>query len=155
MNIEQALTNAFNHALDVLHEEILAELAYLGEESVVMMREQHAGDWTDRTGNLRSSTGYAIYNYGKKLIESSFSTVKNGSKGSAKGKKFVDELAAKYANTYTLVLLAGMDYAEFVEARGYDVVSGAALAARQKIDQRINKAVKRAEKRINRIMESL
>lgn len=150
-----AIVDAFNQAAEILKEESMQELARLGEECIKRIREDHPGDWTDRTGNLRSSTGYAVMEYGREYFKSAFEAVGGGTEGSATGQQYVEEIAQKYADTYALVVVAGMSYAEHVESKGYDVISGAELWAKSVLEQRMKRAMSRAEKRINRIFNSL
>ena len=106
----------------------------------------------DQTGNLRSSIGYAIYEQGRKEIESAFRIVKNGREGSTEGQKMIDELAGMYSNTYALVVVAAMNYAEYVEARdNKDVLASAELFARKEVTKYLKKALKRAETRIAKL----
>lgn len=101
----------------IIEEEIRRSLAYLGEESVKKARDRSSEEsWKDQTGNLRSSVGYAIYEYGKKTIESAFRQVKDGAEGVSEGRKMVEELAKQYSDTYALVVVAAMNYADYVEA---------------------------------------
>lgn len=139
--------------ITIVKEEITNTLSYLGEQCVVKVRDRSgAVSWFDQTGNLRSSIGYAIYEEGRKEIESAFNVVKNGIQGSEEGKKLIDELAVLYSNTYALVVVAGMNYAEFVEARdNKDVLASAELFARKKVNSYLNKAMKRAKQKIERL----
>ena len=154
--ISQFLT-VFEQAEQIMVEEIHTGLAYLGEECVKQIRERtiDEGSWRDQTGNLRSSIGYAVLDHGAKVIESSFETVKKGATGSMIGKKYVSDLAAQYADVYALIVVAGMDYAEAVEARGRDVLSGAQLHAEQRIGKVMKVYVGRAERRINALFKNL
>ena len=142
-------------AAKIVSEEYLRALAYLGEQSIVRIRDREAEDsWIDHTGNLRSSIGYAVYERGKKVIESTFQTVLNGADGAKEGQKYVDRLASQYAQTYALVVVAGMNYAEYVEAiEGQDVLASTELWAKAKVSEYMSKAKERAEKRINILLK--
>lgn len=137
------MTNIFKH-------EIQRTFAYLGEKCVRRVRDRGAEEsWIDHTGNLRSSIGYAIYDYGKKTIQSSFRQVFDGAEGTKKGREVVDELAKEYANTYALVVLAGMEYAEYVEAmESKDVLASTELWAKGEINGYLDKTMQRILKRI-------
>ncbi len=92
-------------------------LSYLGELCVIEARNRPQEiSWYDRSGNLRSSIGYAIIHNGKILEYSDFTQVRQGNEGVRKGKALIEELSKKFANGYALVVVAGMNYAEFVEA---------------------------------------
>ena len=134
-----------------MRSELFRALAYLGEQSVVKVRDRDEVDsWYDHTANLRSSIGYAIYDYGKSVIESAFEPIKGGSKGQAEGRKMVEKLASKYSSTYALVVVAAMNYAEYVEAcKNKDVLASTEIWAKSKLNEYLNKAKERAIKRIN------
>ena len=152
MTGEERVVQALDMGAAILREEIIMQLAYLGEECVKMAREDHPGNWKDQTGNLRSSVGYAIFDYGQEVMQSAFQQVQQGTEGTQKGKEYVKTLASKYAQTYALVVVAGMDYADFVELKR-DVLQGAEARAKQVCDARIRRAVETAVKRINRLMQ--
>ena len=92
-------------------------LSYFGEQCVIRVRDR-GGDksWYDQSGNLRSSVGYVIAHNGSIIQYSDFNQVKQGSEGVKVGKDLAEELARRYPNDYVLVIVAGMNYAEYVEA---------------------------------------
>jgi len=153
--------NAFNGLMvdvpKILQEEIARALAYLGEQCIVKIRDRSGeASWFDQTGNLRSSIGYAIYGQGRKVIESTFDVVKNGSQGAAEGKRIIDELATKYAETFALVVVAGMDYADAVEARnGKDVLATTEIWAKREVQKYLDRAKERAIRRITKLYQQL
>lgn len=139
-------------SLQILSNEIVRSLSYLGEQAVNKARMAHKNDWMDRTGNLRSSVGYGVYEEGKQQILSAFQVVREGYEGSEKGKSLVEELARKYSNTYALVVVAAMDYASYVEAHdNRDVLASATLYALSRMNEYMNKAIKSAIKKINKL----
>lgn len=143
---QEAIDDLMNVIPAIIESEIIRAFSYLGEQCIKRIRDRGPKEsWFDQTGNLRSSIGYAVYDYGKKVIESTFEVVKNGSQGSSVGRKVIDDLASKYAETYALVVVAGMDYAEAVEARdNKDVLASTELWAKQEIQKYLNKALERA-----------
>ena len=140
-------------AIRIVRDEIFNALAYLGEQSVTRIKDRSAEEsWIDQTGNLRSSIGYAVYDHGRKLVESAFDQVLNGSQGTSEGKKYVNELASKFANVYALVVVAGMSYADYVEKlENKDVLASTELWAKTKVNEYMMKAQKKAESKINRM----
>lgn len=82
--------------------------------------------YTDRTGNLRSSIGYVVYDKGVKVGEDFklYPKEEDGSKGMDQAKTLADIVAQEYSNDTVAILVAGMNYAVYVESRGYDVISG-------------------------------
>lgn len=104
---------------------------YAGEEFVNEARK--SGNYTDRTGNLRSSIGYVIGVDGK-IVEEDFKEAEKGSDkstGVSEGRKLARELLQKpeYQSGIVLIGVAGMDYAVAVESKKYDVITGSAPKA--------------------------
>lgn len=116
-------------------------LSNLGEQCVTKIRDR-AGDksWYDQTGNLRSSVGYVIA-HNKNIIQySTFNQVNQGSEGVKTGKDLAKELAKRYSNNYVLIVVAGMNYAEFVEAMdNKDVLASTELWAREQVPLMLEK----------------
>ncbi len=144
------MTAYLNNAARILEEEIFRSLAYLGEQCVRMVRDRDGlASWFDQTDNLRSSIGYAIFGEGRKVIQSAFEPVMNGALGTQAGQQMIDRLASKFSETYALVVVAGMDYADYVEARdNKDVLASTELWAKSKIDEYLRMAKNRAQTRI-------
>ena len=107
---------------------IINTFCYVGEQCIVEARDN--GDYTDQTGNLRSSIGYAVLWNGKIIQKECADKVKNGDEGSSKGEKFLsDRIKKAQKKGVVLIVTAGMNYAEYVEAKGYNVLSSAELKA--------------------------
>ncbi len=161
MTVTQIVNTVMQKAADIISEEILQSLARLGEESVARIRTRSMSEsWIDHTGNLRSSIGYAVFDYGRKVIGSSFDAVAgpagSGTAGSQAGEKYIKTLAAKFSETYALVVVAGMDYAAYVEAiESKDVLASTEIWAKAKVDKYLTDAKERAEVRINAIINTL
>lgn len=136
---------------EIIREEIIRDLSFLGEQSIAKVRDRSGSEsWFDQSGNLRSSVGYAIYEKGKKVIGSTFKQILNGAEGTSEGRKMIDELAKQYSNAYALVVVAAMNYAEYVEALdNKDVLASTELWARGVIDGCLQTAKDRAIRRIN------
>lgn len=150
---KSSLDNYFVQVLQIVKEETIRSLSYLGEQAITRVRDRSGGEsWFDRTGNLRSSVGYAVTEYGKKQIESTFAQVLNGAEGSAKGREYVDQLAQKYSYTYALIVVAAMDYAERVESLdNKDVLASAELWAKHEMSKYMEYTKKRIQKRISKL----
>ena len=123
-------------------------LSKLGEQCVTKIRDR-AGDksWYDQTGNLRSSVGYVIA-HNKNIIQySTFNQVKQGSEGVKTGKDLAKELAKRYSNNYVLIVVAGMNYAEFVEAMdNKDVIASTELWVKEQVPLMLEKLKKQIAK---------
>lgn len=150
---QSAINQFFGKAFEIVRNEIITAFAKLGEECVARVRDRSAEEsWIDHTANLRSSIGYAVYDHGSKSIESAFATVGGGSKGSAEGKKMVQELANEYSKVFALVVVAAMNYADFVEAKeNKDVLASTELWARSVVEGKLKLALDTAIAKINQL----
>lgn len=92
--------------------------------------------FNDQTGQLRASIGYIVV-YNGQVLNFNFDTsdvkVKQGKEDEREEGK---SLAIEYANSlvknekgYCLICVAGANYAFYVEAKGYDVITGSSLEA--------------------------
>lgn len=138
---ESAIHDAILKEMDRVNRLTLRALSYLGEKCVIEARDRSLEEsWIDRTGNLRSSIGYVIASGGEIIKYSDFTVVKNGSEGPETGKTLAEEIARKYRSGYALVVVAGMNYAEYVEAMDNKVVlASAELFARQQLPSMMQK----------------
>lgn len=145
--------NILNESFEILRNEISNSLAKLGVECIGKIRNRPGNkSWIDRTGNLRSSIGFAVYDYGVNQLQSAFKTVLHGSEGSAEGQKMISQLGREYSSAYALVVVAGMNYASHVEAlENKDVLASTELWAKSVIDARLERAKKAAIKKINKL----
>lgn len=135
--------NAFyKYTADVQENAIQAAISvldYVGLECVKEARTMRK--YTDRTANLRSSTGYAVVYNGRIVKQSNFEKVKQtATEGTATGKELIRQLASSYAEGLVLILVAGMNYAVYVEARGYNVLNSAEDLAKQLVPEMLRKA---------------
>lgn len=124
----------FDEFREVIHEKTILQFSRIGEEAVKVARNPHNGDWTDRTGNLRSSIGYKVTYKGKEVGRGGFfpsNTESHGKEGQAEGQKVIEGIVMD-SDGYSLVIVAGMNYAEYVQAyKNYDVLGEAELHARK------------------------
>jgi hypothetical protein len=132
MVIEQTTTQAqiedyINKQLALRKQKAIKALCYVGTQCENIARKQ--GGYKDRTGNLRSSVGYIVADNGTIIQASNFKTVKQGKDGSERGNSYVRELLEHNTSGLVLIVVAGMNYAKHVAARGYDVLDSAELNA--------------------------
>lgn len=94
----------------------------------VVKRARMVHTYKDQTGNLRSSIGYCVYKDGKRVSEGFEAKPgsESGQTGIAKAKAFTQEIAKGYAGRTCAIIVAGMDYAVYVEGKGFDVLTGSA-----------------------------
>lgn len=118
------------------------QLCYIGEEVVKYARDPNRKRYTDLTGNLTSSIGYAVIMDGEIMQQSGFEAVKGkkgiGKKGSKTGCQLLMELIAKYQSGLVLIVIAGMSYAVHVEAMGLDVLDSAEVKAQDLVKKLLN-----------------
>jgi hypothetical protein len=111
---------------------------YVGEQFITASRDLRT--YQDRTGNLRASCGYLIILNGD-IIESVFDAG-DSADGKRVGEEYAKKLALEFGKQGHLVFIgvAGMMYAVYVEAKGFDVITGSS-----------NEAVKLLERLLKRI----
>lgn len=135
-----------------LDKKIVRWLQYIAED--VLNDARRKGSYIDRTGNLRSSIGCRIYRNGEPIHAYEVELVGNPTEPDKRlplselQVTFVnamDDYAAKYVASiegYTIVLVAGMNYAYYVEAKGYNVLHQSNILLQQhvkELKERLNK----------------
>lgn len=106
-------------------------LVFAGEEAVKRARDE--GKYNDITGNLRSSIGYVILKGGR-IIKENYEVRAGGEKGEEAAQRLVKTLARQFNQGFGLIIVAGMDYAVFVEnMENKDVLSGAVIGTEKYI----------------------
>jgi hypothetical protein len=144
-----AVTAELTKGVQNVHARIIRDLRIAGEKAVEKARlivTANGGGgsvlppYTVQTGNLVSSTGYAIVHDGQIVAMSSFQAVPgqkgDGQEGSTTGKAYVKELAMRYTKGYALILVAGMEYASYVqELHHRDVLVSGSLVAEQLVSE--------------------
>lgn len=86
------------------------------------------GDYMNQTGNLRSSIGYAIIQNGVVVNKSRFEQVKDGKDGKKEGAELLSDLISRNTHGIVLVVVAGMNYAAYVETNRNVITSAELLA---------------------------
>ena len=120
-------------------EVIIGNLEYVGEQALRQARTGHR--YEDQTGNLTSSIGYAIVIDGRVHKQSTFDVVKDGDKGAKEGEMFLKSLISQHSKGIVFIMVAGMPYAQYVEAMSLDVLESAEMMAERMLPQ-IFKALK-------------
>lgn len=102
-----------------IDQEIIRAMSYAGEKFVKDAREmtKSQGGFGDVTGNLRSSIGYFILKDGE-IIKKDFT-------GSGEGEKnaMTELLFLSNKEGFQMIGIAGMNYASYVESKGYNVIT--------------------------------
>lgn len=120
-------------------EESLVIASKIGEDALAISRAEHA--YETQTGNLQSSCGFALTYNGKIVAETPFtpepgSNNPDGETGSREGKAYLEEcLKDCLEQGITLTMVAGMEYAGYVEDKGLDVLRSAEEHVKQEFDK--------------------
>lgn len=85
-----------------------------------------SGRYQNRSGALRSSIGCAVGIDGKLHGMDGFARILDGSTGVGEGKDFAKILVERSSGV-SLFVVAGKEYASYVEAKGFDVLDTAEL----------------------------
>ena len=127
MTTSRRKISAFQEQQISKYEKVLLNIfCEAGEECII--EAKNGGTYTDWSGNLRSSIGYAVLRDGKVYQQGQVEQTKDGKEGIAEGKKYLKERIKKAKQDgIVLIVTAGMKYAEYVEARGKVVLSSAEL----------------------------
>jgi hypothetical protein len=123
--------------IDTIEKAIIQRLMYLGERCLIECRTHHT--YTDQTGNLTASMGYIVVANGRIITESPFS---GGQEGSKKGEALASELALKHPTGFVLYVVAGMNYAAYVEAKGYNVLTTSEQLAERELPRMLKALTK-------------
>lgn len=125
---------------------ILRRMSYGGEKSLILAREN--GNYTDRTGNLRNSIGYVVIDDSTKVADecnASKEPIITGTENLQTAAEACDEAKGRLIQgvetdgNITLEVVAGMNYATFVEAKGYEVLSNTRLSIERTMNDGIKK----------------
>ncbi len=115
----QKIINDTLHSIQQALELTMRELVIYAKSGQFMNK-----NWKDQSSALRNSIGYHIY-YNGQLVASSFSGPEEGVKqGDDYAKSLID---GDDDSGFICVFVAGMNYALYVESKGFGVISGPAL----------------------------
>ena len=133
---------------ELIEEQIIKILEYVGEEFIKKARarvtetiyertvydkdgnERERESW-ELTGNLRSSIGYFVLKDGD-VISQKF---QDNPAGKEAAEKLLDEIPNKTG--LQLIVVAGMNYASYVESKGFDVITTSADLAIVSLDRKL------------------
>jgi hypothetical protein len=131
------IRSAVERRLEKVENAILFRLQLIGEKFVTNARTN--ANFTDRTGNLRSSIGYVISKNGETVSENfkNAGTGPDGKTGVGKSKEIAAKVAGFFPKGFALVVVAGMEYAAAVESKNYDVITSSSLIAEDELRKAI------------------
>lgn len=124
----------------------------MGEELVNGIVSGELSSWDDQSGSLRSSIGCGVVCNGRIVKTFGFKPVLNDQTGAKEGKALLSKLAQQWANyTCALIVVAGKEYAVYVEAiDGKVVLSSAQLRAKHIFTDRIKEKIREKLEHENR-----
>lgn len=132
----------FDAFLNEIEKKQIARLQRLGEMCLVEARTNKG--YMMQTGALLSSTGYEVFVDGV-AIHSQFDAASGAESNAAEtGIKFgqnIAETIGKGTKGIALVVVAGMNYAAYVEAKGYNVLSSAEHLAERELPRMLEKLI--------------
>jgi hypothetical protein len=129
-----------------LEQATLFLLKSLGEDLAKYAKDKH--NYTDRTGNLTNSISYAIVR-NKKMVYYSGSNQPN--EGTEASLKIALKMANDLPDAFSLIIVAGMNYAAYVEAKGYNVILPAELKAKKDFPAAMKKLKEKARNKANEL----
>lgn len=132
----EAIAQRLTEAIAERQDKLIRRLQWLGNKCVKEART--SGNYTDRTGNLRSSIGYVV------LCDGYPVTSPKGFRGKGDGAKEGEEALSRAISDApqqgcVLIVVAGMHYAHYVAALGYDVLDSAEVLAKREVPKILDK----------------
>ena len=132
----------FDAFLNEIEKKQIARLQRLGEMCLVEARTNKG--YMMQTGALLSSTGYEVFVDGV-AIHSKFDAASGAESNAAetgiKSGQNIAETIGKGTKGIALVVVAGMNYAAYVEAKGYNVLSSAEHLAERELPRMLEKLI--------------
>lgn len=121
---------------------LIGQLFYIGEQCLANARNRHL--YLNQTGNLCSSIGYCIIADGQIVHEGEWRAMAgsggNGEEGRQKGMEYLHKLATEQPTKgINFVMVAGMPYAQYVEAMSLDVLDTSQQMAEKKIKDMLDR----------------
>lgn len=129
------------------------EEAYKEACRKMVVRAKQTNTYKDQTHNLRSSIGCVLFHNGVEVY-SYFGDGNQNPEGENTGHAYARKIAEEAGNeTFVAVVVAGAGYARYVEAKGYDVITGSSLAFPADLKAEMEMVKKSFENYINRQAE--
>lgn len=128
-----------------MDEQVLRELVFIAEETCNIARDTYptreSGGYDDHTRHLRGSIGYKISFNGEEVASGGFD-----GRGSADGedtaRAALTKAAAADKALWEIVVVAGAEYARYVEAKGCNVIT----FAQSHLDEEVQKLAAKIKK---------
>lgn len=144
---QEQLKRRFDAFLAMVKKEQIARMQRLGEMCLIEARNNKG--YMMQTGALLSSTGYMIFVDGVALhsqFDAASGAESNAAQNGIKAGQSLAEKVGKNTKGIALVVVAGMNYAAYVEAKGYNVLSSAEHLAQRELPRMLEKLVQTINK---------
>ena len=127
-SLEQVIENAKKRT----EENAVAQLTEIGRKSVETARKlpETGGTYHNRTGRLHNSIGFAVFKDGNVVAEDFIDP---------SGREAAMKKQGESYGGFSLVIVAGAEYAMDVHVRGYDVIDSAIINAEKEFQEWLNK----------------
>lgn len=128
--------------VEMVRKKQITQLQRLGEMCLIEARNNKG--YMMQTGALLSSTGYTIFVDGVALhsqFDAASGAESNAAQNGIKAGQALAEKVGKETKGVALVVVAGMNYAAYVEAKGYNVLSSAEHLAQRELPQMLEKLI--------------
>lgn len=133
------IKHQFDAFLDMIEQKQIERLMKLGEMCLIEARQSKG--YMMQTGALLSSTGYAVYVDGvaihRQFDAASGAESAASASGITSGQALAESLG-KDTKGIALIVVAGMNYASYVEAKGYNVLASAEHLAERELPKMLN-----------------
>lgn len=144
---QEQLKRRFDAFLAMVKKKQIARMQRLGEMCLIEARNNKG--YMMQTGALLSSTGYTIFVDGVALhsqFDAASGAESNAAQNGIKAGQALAEKVGKNTKGIALVVVAGMNYAAYVEAKGYNVLSSAEHLAQRELPRMLEKLVQTINK---------
>jgi alpha-L-fucosidase len=146
------------------------QFSFIGLKTATNAKE--VSTFQNQTGNLRSSIGFVLAKNGEIIEVGGFTRVSgngenmaivnfttkegkevsfhakgksgDGQSGVKVGREYAEELARSSGKGYVLIIVAGMNYAGYVEAKGYNVLTESGKYLESEANKMIERILKKA-----------
>lgn len=144
---QEQLKRRFDAFLAMVKKKQIARMQRLGEMCLIEARNNKG--YMMQTGALLSSTGYMIFVDGVALhsqFDAASGAESNAAQNGIKAGQALAEKVGKNTKGVALVVVAGMNYAAYVEAKGYNVLSSAEHLAQRELPRMLEEFVQTINK---------
>ena len=112
---QKELTNYIRKQSVLIEKALIYQLEYFVADLVNFSKSGFVAGYEDQTSNLKSSIGGVILKDGKPITYRGFENEGTATKGSQTGMEFINSKISEVGSGYVILVVAGMEYATYVE----------------------------------------